>query len=234
MSTTTTPTAVAAPPPPQGPRRGNLLWTGIVAGPLFLAVALLAGAVRSDGYDPLRHPVSSLGIGPHGWIQIANFLVAGVLTLVFAFSLRAHLKASGRGSLLGPLFLGVWAVGLMGAGIFVGDPISGYPAGTPDTGIHTWHGQFHDVPFSTAGFLSMLATFLVFGRRFSSRRHYGWASYSGLTAIGFTIGLVMSTTGFEQGELVAVAGLLQRATVAIGLIWLTALAVHMRRTSLAG
>ena len=35
-----------------------LLVCGMVAGPLFFAIFLTAGAVRPD-YDPLRHPVSS-------------------------------------------------------------------------------------------------------------------------------------------------------------------------------
>lgn len=227
MSVTTPPTAVAAPPPAQRPRRTRRLWTGIVAGPLFLAVALVAGFIRED-YDPARHPVSSLSIGPGGWVQIANFIVAGLLTLVFAVRLRTGLKASGRRTFAGPLLIGVWAVGLLGAGVFVGDPISGYPAGTPATGIHTWHGQLHDVPFSAAGFLAMIAACLVFAYRFATWRQFGWAAYSGLSGLLVAVGIVLSSAGFAQGDLVDIAGLLQRATVAVGLAWLTALAVHVR------
>jgi hypothetical protein len=47
-------------------RTRGLLRCGQVAGPGFVAVFLLEGAVR-DGYLPLRHPVSSLALGPRAW-----------------------------------------------------------------------------------------------------------------------------------------------------------------------
>ena len=47
---------------------------------MFVAVFVLEGAVR-EGYRPLRHPVSSLALGPRGWIEAANFTVAGTLFL---------------------------------------------------------------------------------------------------------------------------------------------------------
>src|SRR5688500_13612467 len=64
-----------------------LLIGGSVAGPLFLLVA--AGQVLTrDGFDLGRHPLSLLSVGQHGWIQILNFVVAGVLSVGFAVALR--------------------------------------------------------------------------------------------------------------------------------------------------
>lgn len=40
----------------------HLLRCGLVAGPLFVAVFLLAGAFKGSGDDALRHPVSSLAL----------------------------------------------------------------------------------------------------------------------------------------------------------------------------
>jgi hypothetical protein len=65
----------------------RLLACGAIAGPLFVLVFLVEGATRAN-YDPLRLPVSSLELGPHGWTQSANFVVAGLLTLAFAVGLR--------------------------------------------------------------------------------------------------------------------------------------------------
>ncbi len=59
---------------------------GVVAGPLFVTT-FLAGGARRSGYDPRRHPVSSLALGPGGWVQAANFMVAGSLYLAFAAGL---------------------------------------------------------------------------------------------------------------------------------------------------
>ena len=61
------------------------------------------------GYDPVRHPVSSLALGACGWVQIANFLVAGVLTFVFAVGLRRSLRP-GPGALMGPVLVGMWGI----------------------------------------------------------------------------------------------------------------------------
>jgi hypothetical protein len=58
----------------------------VAAGPVFVAVFLVEGVVR-DGYRPLRHPVSSLALGPRGWIQAGNFAVTGTLLLAAAAGL---------------------------------------------------------------------------------------------------------------------------------------------------
>ncbi|HYT26017.1 MAG TPA: DUF998 domain-containing protein [Actinomycetota bacterium] len=106
-----------------------LLVCGAVAGPLFTVAWVVEGATRAH-YNPLRHPVSSLELGDFGWTQRANFIAAGGLTLAFASGLRRARRPLG-GSTWGPLLVGAHAIGLLGAGIFVTDPVSGYPPGTP-------------------------------------------------------------------------------------------------------
>jgi Protein of unknown function (DUF998) len=103
----------------------TLLLCGAIAGPLFVAAFLIEGATRAS-YDPLRHPVSSLAFGDSGWTQRTNFLITGLLTLAFAVGLRRALRTLG-GSTWGPLLVGAYAIGLLGAGIFVADPMNGYP-----------------------------------------------------------------------------------------------------------
>ena len=112
-----------------------LLACGAIAGPLFIVAFLFEGATRAN-YDSLRHPVSSLALGDYGWVQSANFVVAGLLTLAFFVGLR-RTPVQGKGSTWGPLLVGVWAVGLLGAGVFVTDPVSatlpGLPTDSPGT-----------------------------------------------------------------------------------------------------
>jgi hypothetical protein len=107
-----------------------LLACGVIGGPLFVVAFLVKGATRVN-YDPLRHPVSSLDLGDYGWMQVTNFIVVGLLTLAFSAGLRCTLRP-GKGSTLGPLLVEVWAVDLLGAGVFVTDPVNGYPPGFPD------------------------------------------------------------------------------------------------------
>ena len=220
-----------------GPGRGKgvaktktLLACGAIAGPLFVVAFLVEGVTRAN-YDPLRHPVSSLALGHLGWTQTANFLVAGLLTLVFAVGLRRALSP-GRGSTWGPLLVGVWAVGLLGAGVFVTDPISGYPPGTPDRLLrNSWHGALHDL-FSLAAFAALGAACFVFGRWFAGRGERGWAIYSVVTGLAFVVAFVISSAGFAQVEgLVDLAGLFQRVAVSVGFGWLSLLAVRFLRSS---
>ncbi len=133
----------------------TLLACGVIGGPLFVVAFVVEGATRA-GYDPLRHPVSSLALGGSGWTQVANFIVAGLLMLAFAVGLRRALRPPG-GSTWGPLLVGVWAVALLGAGVFVTDPVSGYPPGAPDRlSGYSWHGALHDL-FSLPGFVALAA-----------------------------------------------------------------------------
>jgi Protein of unknown function (DUF998) len=77
-------------------RTRALLACGVVAGPLFLAVALLQALTR-DGFDLGRHPLSLLSLGELGWIQITNFVVAGLLSVAFAVGLRRVLHPGRAG-----------------------------------------------------------------------------------------------------------------------------------------
>ena len=206
----------------------TLLACGAFAGPLFVLVFLVEGATRAR-YDPLRHPVSSLALGDWGWTQTANFIVTGLLTLAFAFGLRRALRP-GKGWTWGPLLVGVWAIGLLGAGVFSTDPVSGYPPGTSDRlSGHSWHGALHDL-FSLTGFVALAAAFFVFGRRFAVQGERGWATCSAVTGVVFAGAFVLSSAGFGQAEgLVELAGLLQRVAVIAGFGWLTLLAVRLLR-----
>ncbi|GIH27987.1 hypothetical protein Aph01nite_62970 [Acrocarpospora phusangensis] len=221
---------------------------GVIAGPLFVATFLIEGATRAH-YDPLRHPVSSLELGDFGWIQSVNFVVAGLLTLGFAIGLRRVLRPGGthspaslqisrpvrgstRGSTWGPLLIGIWAIHLIFAGVFVTDPVSGYPPGTPDllTEFGSAHAAVHDL-VSIPGFLSLAAAPFVLSRRFAAYGARAWSRYSILTGIAFVTAFVLATVGFNQVDgLVDIAGLLQRVTAVIGWCWLTLLAAHHLRT----
>ncbi|GAA4978349.1 DUF998 domain-containing protein [Actinopolymorpha pittospori] len=207
----------------------KLLLCGAIGGPLFVIAFLVQGATRAD-YDPLRHPVSSLALGPSGWIQVLNFLVTGLLMMLFAVGLRRALHATGRLSTWGPLLVGTYAVGLVGAGAFVTDPVGGYPPGTPGQGVHTWHGTLHD-SFSLLVFAALAAACLVFARRFAGWGRRGWAAYSTLTGALVVIGFFLFGLGFAQVEgLVEIAGLSQRLTIAVGWGWVTLLAIHLHNT----
>src|SRR4051812_20518624 len=128
----------------------SLLGWGIVAGPFYVIVAL-AQALTREGFDLTKHSWSLLANGDLGWIQITNFIATGAMVIAAAVGLRRALRPQ-RGSTWGPLLLGAYGLGMIGAGIFRADPAQGFPVGTPEVTSVSTHGLLHFV-FGGVGFL---------------------------------------------------------------------------------
>lgn len=217
----------AAPPPSTPGRERGLLACG-VAGPVLFVLAFLVEGATRPGYSAFRHPVSSLALGEYGWTQRANFLLTGALLLAFAVGTRPALRAygAGRGA---SVLLGAVAVGLLGAGVFVTDPVGDYPPGTPSPPPQTTTGNLHD-SFSLLVFLGLPLACCVVGYRFARAGHRGRAIYSVATAVVFLAGFFLAGAGFsQQTALAPVGGLLQRFTLVVGLVWIGWLALRLLR-----
>jgi hypothetical protein len=199
---------------------------GAVGAGLFVAVFLIDGATRS-GYDPARHPVSALSLGERGWIQIANFVVTGLLMVAFGFGVRRALRP-GPAALWGPILLAVFGLGLIGSGVFVMDPMRGYPPGTgPGGPAGSWTHDVHDW-LGVVVFLALPAACFVLVRRFAARpRRIGWALYSAATGLAGLVLLVVFGVAWEAAE--PMAGLIQRAMIVVEWTWIAALAVDLAR-----
>jgi len=202
-----------------------LLRGGLIAGPLFLGSVFVQGLARAD-YSPIRHPVSSLSLGPRGWLQSASFAVTGGLSLGFVVGLSRTLCTE-IGTRVGPVLLAAAAVGILGAAAFPTDPVGGYPPGTPLVPTRsTTRGVLHDV-LTLPAFLCVPAAELTFAHAFARHGERGWAAYSAASALGMLVSYALASAGFRQRPgLVEIAGGLQRAAVAIGFIWLTVLAAR--------
>jgi hypothetical membrane protein len=202
-----------------------LLTCGALAGPLFVITFLIEGATRAN-YNPLRHPVSSLALGDFGWMQFANFVITGLLLLSFAIGLRRTL----RPAFWRPLLVGLVGISLIGAGIFLTDPINGYPPGTPlILTEYSEHGSLHDL-FGILTFLGLPITCLVFCVGFIRRRKYGWAVYSAFSAVAMFVFFVLAGMGLSQVPGYSdFAGVFQRLSIISGLSWITLLTIHLRK-----
>jgi hypothetical protein len=206
----------------------RLLGCGALAGPAFVVMFTVEGA-RRPGYNPRRHPVSSLELGPGGWRQTVNFVIVGALQVAGALGLARDSRAS-IGNRVGPVLVGAAGAGLIGSGAFVTDPVSGYPPGTPDAPARpTRSGIVHDL-CAVPTFLGLPAAQLASARSFLHAGHHGWARYSGASACLMGISFVLASAAFGQvRRLVPYGGALQRLSVSIGFAWLTALFVRARR-----
>ncbi|MCC3763301.1 DUF998 domain-containing protein [Glycomyces sp. TRM65418] len=190
--TTETATAPSDAPATRTAAVRGLLACGVAAGPLFVGVTVAQAATR-EGFDPVVHPLSLLSLGDLGWLQIANFVVSGLLALAGAAGLR-HSLAAGPASKWGPRLVGLYGIALVWGGVFVADPAFGYPAGAPDgaPAEQSWHSILHAFAAPGAG-LTLLAACFVFARRFRLEHRTAWrvacyvvpALYLVLTAVSF-------------------------------------------------
>jgi len=208
----------------------RLLRCGVAAGPVFVGVFLIEGAVR-DGYRPLRHPVSSLALGPRGWIQAGNFAVAGTLFMAGAAGLAraGDAATSGRAA---PALIGAAGAGLVSSAVFTTDPVSGYPPGTPDALTHpSPTGTAHNLS-AVPVFAGLPAAALACSWRSWRAGQHRFGLYSAGTAVTMLTAMALAGAGFGQSpRLVSLGGLFQRASIITGFAWLTALSARaLRRT----
>jgi hypothetical membrane protein len=76
-----------------------------IAGPVLFTLGFLAQEqLRRGEYDPISEVISALEAGGHGWVQQVNFVVLGLLTMIFALGLHRGLAAS-RAGIIGPVAL---------------------------------------------------------------------------------------------------------------------------------
>ena len=211
---------------------------GVVAGPVFVGGFTVLGARRGGGYDWRRHAVSSLAVGREGWGQRANFMLAGGLYCVAACGLA---RSSSRvvGPAVVPALVFAAGVGLIGSGLFVTDPVAGFPsepapAGALDAVAETApsrSGQLHNL-CATPIFIGIPVAAVVDAGSAVRRREYSWAAYCAGSAIGMASACVLFGAAFGGlPTLVPRGGLFQRISIATGFGWLSALS--LRASSLA-
>ncbi|WP_319462601.1 DUF998 domain-containing protein [Micromonospora sp. RTP1Z1] len=195
----------------------TLLGAGIATGPVFGVVAT-AQVLTRDGFDLSRQPLSLLALGELGWIQVANFVLTGLLALAGAAGLRRVLRGSVAGT-WGPALVAVFGVGLIVAGAMPSDPSMGWPAGAPEGSPDSlsWHAVGHGVGAMLA-FGSLTIACLVFARRYLRLGARGWALFSVLCALATVV--VMA---WPDQDSISVR-------LALGSVfifgWLTAVSVH--------
>ena len=207
----------------------TLLWGGVVGASGFIVVFLVEGVIRSD-YDPFRLQVSYLSLGDGGWIQVASFLVAGVLLLGCALGVRRVLRGGIRTTGV-PIAIGLGGGGLVIAGVFSTMPAFGYPPGTPP-GFPT------NIP--ATAYLHVVGALFFFGGLVAApllmarRRHADGAPVAAFASVATAIAVLVffgasSADSSGQPFFPTIAGLLQRVSIIAGLGWVTALALWLLR-----
>lgn len=193
-----------------------LLIVGIVTAVAFVVIALIEGDLR-PGYSPAYHTISELSLGDRGWIQIANFVQMGLGAEAFAVGVHRNLNSS-----IAAVLLAIFGLGSIAAGVFVTDPIRGYPPGAstgpPDK--PTWHHKVHEVTGPIQFFAIFLACLTLAGSLDGFWRLYTVAT--GVVGLGLTIATAVT---YQRGA--PKLGLVQRALVLVYWSWIVLLGMHL-------
>lgn len=207
----------------------SLLGYGVLAGPFYVLVVLVQAAIR-PGFDLARDDVSLLSNGGLGWIQVANFVLTGLMVIACAAGVARALRG-GKAATLGALLLGLFGLGMIGGGIFVADPMNGFPAGAPAgrPASISPHGLLHLVS-AGIGFLGFAAACFAIAQRFARERRPGWAWFSRASGALFLAGFAGLASG-SSSPLVVIAFW---AVLLLAFAWLGSLSVHLYRRSAAG
>jgi hypothetical protein len=197
-----------------------LLACGAVAGPLYVTVTM-AQALTRDGFDLRHHRFSWLTAGDLGWIQQANMVLVGVLTVLLAVGVGRTLR-SGTGAVWGPRLLGLFGVAYIIGGMLRADAVAGFPPGTiPAMVLSTWQGALQNASRGASSLL-LIAASLVFAGWFAAGGRRGWAWFYG--AVIPTAFMALSAAGLAIG-----GNPTALAFLVTPWIWVTALAVHLYR-----
>ena len=223
MSTTSTTPAATSTDLARTPARSTrtLLIAGALAGPLF-AVLATGQVLLRDGFDLRRHPLSLLATGGPGFVQVANFVLAGIGVLCLAVAVRRTITDGVGRRWLAPL-IAVFGLGLIASGVFVMDPENGFPIGTPEgpAPAMSWHGIAHIVA-ATVAFTGLAAACIVLAVRMG-RRRAGRATM--LNAFAALIFLAPVNPAWASIQLAV--------TALVAFTWTTAVAMWLRRSSSA-
>lgn len=209
----------------------KLLIAGALGGPLYVGVGLLEMLFR-EGFDIRRHALSLMSNGEWGWIHITLLIVTGLLTIAGAVGLRRTLKGTPADT-WAPILLAVYGLGLVGAGVFVADPMNGFPIGTPagNPEVATTAGILH-LSLGGIGFLGLIAACFVLARRFKKLGQGGSAAFSIITGIAYFAAFFGIAMGSQQGpDTVAVVNIAFSLAVVLAWAWLTTIFLKFKKES---
>jgi hypothetical protein len=208
-------------------RRQVAAWAGMIGATLFVLTFTLEGWYRLD-YEPLEMFVSALSLGSRGWIQILNFIIFGMLLLVFSRGVAAEFP-NGKASRGGLTILTIIAICYLLSGPFVMDP-----ANTPRNQM-TFHGTMHGI-FGAIVFTLMPICCFVFLRRFRDDPKWQflqwWTLGLGIISAFGVILLTMATkTPDTQNMFNNWRGLIQRTAIVPFMAWIFIFAFGLLRQS---
>jgi len=178
---------------------------GVIAPLLFAVIVILASILRPE-YSQTHNFISDLGVGSDSLIQNLNFLIFGILCLLFGWGLRTAFPTPQKRSLkVGVWLVIIFAFCMMLAGVFPENYLSQVP---------------HNLVSATA-FLTIIAAQLLIWKGLKNADKLVWGKYrkysliSGLLSIVFLLVLRVTILAYVDYQ-----GAVQRLFLAVPWIWI--------------
>ena len=200
------------------------VYCGLIAPILFVSIFTIEGLFR-ENYSEMKNFISELSIGNRGWIQIANFLIFGILFFVFSIGLLQEFQKR-RLSSTGPILFLILASCYFFSGPFVTD------SGTIFTQQKSVHGIIHGV-LGAVVFLLMAISCWTFLKLFKKEKEFkSLKNVTLLFAIIITLSLIAFTyvtkVPSSQNIFQNLNGLFQRLALIPFMVWLFYFAFSIR------
>lgn len=186
-----------------------------VIGIIFYVVVVVTLPFFRPEYSPLEQGISEYAVGPYGYFQVAAFWSLGLGSLALALGIH-RTTASSRPAHLGSILVSAWGLCLVLSGVF---PIDVSPPVTPSGVIHSVVG--------TLATLFLIAGIFVLSVAFG--RDARWSDFRSLSLMLALLALIASVgTGIAQSTGMVPPGLVQRALLAVLVIWLFLASLRLR------
>jgi hypothetical membrane protein len=192
-------------------------WLAGIAAPVLFTFMVVVESLLRPGYSQVSDEVSDLGVGPHAVLQNANFIVCGLLCIIFALGLSASLSLGvRRAARRAGLAVEIFGVGIVLAGVSL--LLSGASLGGSLTIPEIPAYYAHTVASFIAFFAIIAAQFLTWraakrGDRALWERYEVYSLLSGLLSVILLALFVATLFGPYQG-------LAERTFIAVPLIWI--------------
>jgi hypothetical protein len=186
-------------------------WAGIIAPILFTFLVAVESLLRQQEYSQISNYVSELGVGSYAIIQNTNFIVFGLLSILFALGLEVNLPATRGRSKKGV----VWLVIVSGFGVVIAGVTLLFAGVFPDDYVYGAH------TFATfVAFLTLIAAQLLTWRVIKNGDYTLWGVHyriyslvSGLVSLALlSVFIYTLDTDYH--------GATERAFIAVPFIWL--------------
>lgn len=201
-------------------------WAGVIAPILFIFVFSLDGFVKPD-YSVMSQPISYLEIGWNGWIQSTNFMVLGLLLMLFALGFFQGMNLLIKRT---PLLASTALLLLVGL-TFINDGV--FIPAAPGESQNVAHSVLHSIGFEVIFFALPLA-YLIIGwqlRKTAGWRVYGWYSIiASVITIIPALFVLISSFSAPSTQASPSAGLINRIFVVEALVWYVVMGIRLLTT----